>query len=591
MSRAVLRAYQLAMKQGIRAKWAAGAQCVMGLTATGSGKTVTMASTAADLLAEGAVVVVQAHRAELVGQLSLALAREGIRHNLICSTKVRKQIVDAHLDELGRSFFDPAARCYVESVDTALKRSPHPGVTHVFTDEGHHVLIANKWGRALLKYPDAKYLLMTATSNRADGKGVARVCAGLVDALEVGPGLAELMAMGMLTTYQILHAKASDLDMSGVEIGANGELNQQQSARAVHKSKKIVGDAVRHYLQHAAGKLCIVFAVDIEHARELTERYCAAGVRAELVTGEDLDDVRLGAMKRFKARETTVLVNVDLFGEGTDVPGVEVVQMCRPTASFALFCQMIGRMLRLNIAPFLMQQWDSISVPDRLAYIAASDKPHALLIDHVGNIDTTFKVGDVEYSGPPEGFTGWNIEGRTRSRNTGSGIPQRTCLKCFQAYERHWLECPYCGEAAPEPAARGGPEEVDFDLRWYDPNLLAELRAKVQWIDGPAKLPSGLSAEAQRAAHHNWNARQAAQHHLRAAIAHWAGVEGHDNDTVNYRKFGLTFGIGVPHALVLGATEADKLRERIDQKCNRQSRLGPSAGALVLPQLPTLPTV
>lgn len=562
----VLRGYQQELKAGAMEKYEAGAKCVMITAATGGGKTATMASTVSDLQNADKSGIVQAHRSELVGQLSLALAKEGVIHDLTCSAGVRRQIIDNHIRKLGKSFYSPRARWSVESVHTAIGRAAKVATDYVFQDEGHHVLYGNLWGRALRMYPDSRYFLATATAGRADGKGLGAHADGVVNALVEGPGLGALMSQGYLVTYDILHPTASDLDLTGVHIGANGEFNQAEVAEAVKKSSKIVGDAVGTYLEHARDKLCIVFAVDIEHATTLLQAYVAAGVPAELVTGKDLDSARLGVLERFERRETHVLINVDLFGEGTDVPGVEVVQMCRPTASFPLFCQQIGRMLRLDIPPFLMSVWESLSVPERLHQIAASRKPKALLIDHVGNILRSFNICGFKYSGPPEGFTAWSLEGKQR-RNTGGAIPERTCLGCFQPFPRFEKYCPYCGQEVPEPdpSARGDVKHVDGNLQWYNVELLAKMRADVMRIDGPPLLPQGLEGMARAGAMKAWHARQNAQAALRWSMAYWAGRVAHKGDNeVLYKLFYFTFGIDALGALALSAADATKLKEKID---------------------------
>lgn len=569
-----LRGYQLQLKQGIYDAWRGGAQCVVGVTATGSGKTVTMASMAAELSGRG---LVQAHRAELVGQLSIALAREGVRHNIIAAKKNIKAIAGAHMEEFGRVFYDPRANWCVASVDTLIKR-PDPMahlVNWVFTDEGHHVLAENKWGKAMSAYPNAKRLLMTATPCRADGQGLGLHHDGLADAMVLGPGLAQLMAEGYLTTYRVAVPLASDLDISDVHITAGGDYNQQEGARAVKRSKKIVGDIVQNYRENAPGKLAIVFAADIEHAQTITDAFNAAGVAAALVTGETDEGDRRDTMKRFKARQLHVLVNVDLFGEGVDVPAVEVVIMARLTASFSLFSQMIGRMLRLFITPELMAAWGTFTPAQRHAHIAASPKPFGVLFDHVGNVYREFKVGNTVYGGYPklslpEGFTNWDLDRRQRrSSGAGEGIPQRMCTGCFKPYERIYDACPYCGADAPPPALRGGPQQVDGDLRYLDEQILATCRSQLIAIDGQPRIPQNVSPVVQAAMIKTHHERQRQQAFLRQAIAQWAGWHHMDSEAVNHRRFFHTFGVTTVQAITLGAGDAAKLTERINNDMER----------------------
>ena len=52
-------------------------------------------------------------------------------------------------------------------------------------------------------------------------------------------------------------------------------------------------------------------------------------------------------IEQFKAGETQVLVNVDLFGEGFDCPDVEFIQLARPTLSLSKYLQQVGRGMRV----------------------------------------------------------------------------------------------------------------------------------------------------------------------------------------------------------------------------------------------------
>lgn len=559
-----LRGYQIRLKDGIYDAWQRGARNVVGVTATGSGKTVTMANMAREL---GGIGRVQAHRAELVGQLSIALGQEGVRHNIVAAKSTVKAIAAAHMEEFGRIYYDPRANWSVGSVQTIIRR-PDPDahrVQYVFTDEGHHVLADNIWGKGLSLYPNARGLLMTATPTRADGKGLGRHHDGLADAMVLGPGLREQIEQGFLTGYRVAAPTASDLDMSDVHITASGDYNQQEAARAVKRSRKIVGDAVENYQALASGKLAIVFAADIEHGNTLAEAFNLAGVPAAMVTGDTEEADRRAIMRRFKARELRVLVNVDLFGEGVDVPAVEVVIMCRPTASFALYCQCIGRMLRLNISPILMGAWDTFTAAQRLAHIAASAKPFGILIDHVGNVYREFNVGGHKYSGLPEGFEKWTLDRRQRRASSGGdAIPVRMCGECFKPYERCFDACPYCGAAAPEPAVRGGPQQVDGDLRFLDDATLAKLRGAITVIDGSARTPQNVAPNVQAAAIRAHHERQAAQALLRNAMAQWAGWHHADTLATNHKRFYYRFGVDVLSAMALGAGDAAELMGRIN---------------------------
>lgn len=561
-----LRGFQTELKADANDAFAAGARAVLMQLSTGGGKTVIMGSFARDHAAmpwdmrypAGCAI---AHRSELVSQISQQLAREGVQHGLIASDKVIKGIVANHVEEFGRPFYNARAAWRVASVDTINKRDGLDGwgrsVGMLFIDEAHHVLRENKWGKAVDMFPNSRVLLPTATPIRADKKGLGRDAHGIADALVEGPPMRWLIDNGYLTDYKVFCVPPSDLELDGVPLSASGDFSPERLREAVHKSKKIVGDVVDTYVKYARGKLGVTFAVDIEAAREITEAFNRAGVPAAVLTGEDSEDYRRATIRRFKNRELWQLVNVDLFGEGFDLPAIECVSFARPTASFALYSQMWGRALRLMISQILAGAWDSYTAAQRLAFIADSGKPFAFIFDHAGNF--------YRHMGPPDKPMDWTrgmSAGSKRKSAADDGIPMRVCLnpKCAFPYERIYNVCPHCGTAAPPPAERGGPATVDGDITQIDPQLLAMYRGEQSRIDGPAPNLSGAAHVAGIRNHMN---RQAAQHRLREVIAYWYSSHGDADSSVNFRRFWFTFGVDAMQALTLGTADADAMRQRI----------------------------
>ncbi|WGH28569.1 P-loop containing nucleoside triphosphate hydrolase [Vibrio phage 13VV501A] len=63
-----------------------------------------------------------AHRQELVGQISLALARQGVMHDIVAPRPVVRFCSNQHVEELGQSFYSPSAPGFVGGVDTVIRR-------------------------------------------------------------------------------------------------------------------------------------------------------------------------------------------------------------------------------------------------------------------------------------------------------------------------------------------------------------------------------------------------------------------------------------------------------------------------------------
>jgi len=555
-----LRPFQSKLEAEIYGAWNAGAANVMPVAATGSGKTVVLSKLLHD---EPGASIAIAHRQELVSQISIALARNGVRHRLVGAKKgsaLIRVISTLQVAELGYNFFDPNAKTGVGGVDTIIRMGSDPFFDQVrfgVQDEGHHVLRENKWGKAAAKCKRARWLFPTATPLRADGKGLGRHADGLVDAMVLAPIMREIINMGYLTDYRIF-APPSDLDLSQVPISqTTGDFNSDKLRKAVHKSH-ITGDVVSHYLKLAPGKLGVTFCVDVETATEQAAAFRAAGVPAEVVSSNTPDALRAQILRRFKAREILQLVNVDLFGEGFDLPAIEVVSFARPTESFALFCQQFGRALRLMLTGEELKGYDFLSDVGRREVIARSSKPVAIIIDHVNN---------VLRHGLPDAVRTWSLDRReSRGSKVSDAIPLRVCINehCMQPYERIYKCCPHCGHYPPPPS-RSAPEFVDGDLMELDAATLAVLRGEIERIDNSPVIPYGASAEVVGAVKRRHWERQQGQKSLRNVIAWWAGLQHAQGrgESESYRRFYLRFGTDIATAQALNARDAGELAERV----------------------------
>ena len=101
------RDYQQKAYDEIHEVWDAGARNVCAVMPTGAGKTVLSSGIVRDNKSASAVI---AHRQELVGQLSIALARNEVRHRIIAPDKLIKLLVGLQIQETGNSFMTPVRR-------------------------------------------------------------------------------------------------------------------------------------------------------------------------------------------------------------------------------------------------------------------------------------------------------------------------------------------------------------------------------------------------------------------------------------------------------------------------------------------------
>lgn len=551
----VLRHYQEELLSGIFGAWASGQKNVLAVSPTGSGK----AYSAATVVKRKAVpTCVMVHRGELVAQLSESLADLGITHRVVASASTVSMCVTRHMKKYGRSFIHPQSPVGVASVQTICKRLDKlrqwlSTLRLMLIDEAHHAIASQYVSVFEALHADCDLLGVTATPDRCDRKSMARVQKGVFDVMVEGPTPKWLISEGYLSPYKY-YAPPPSIHMDEEDISpGTGEFKAEAVRRKTHESR-IVGDMVRVYQEYAPGKQAIAFVVDIETAHGVAKAFNDAGIPAAAVSGKTPDTVRMSIMDKFAAKQLRVLVNVDLFDEGLDLPGVDCVIMGRPSMSLGKVRQQIGRALR----PVYAKGYDLTTRAGRLAAIAAGPKPFAIIIDHVENY-VRHKFPDTERI--------WSLirpDGTRKSKNRDDEIPLRSCTECYQPYEAIYSACPHCGHK-PEPTSRSAPEFVDGDIIEFSPELIAQLSGEIARIDGPAQIPYGASDIVKRSIEKRWTERQESQGALREMIALWAGhgKAAGKADSEMYREFYFRFGIDVMGAQALGVNEANELREKI----------------------------
>ncbi len=535
-----LRPDQEKLKLDTYSAWNAGARNICMVLPTGGGKSVVLSDIVADKLRMGRRQAVIAHRNELVSQLAGHLARREIPHRIIAPSNIVSQIAAEQRAEFGRSFINQTAVTAVSGVDTLLARADElttwlPQIDDWTIDEGHHVLAENKWGRAVALFTNAIGLGVTATPSRADGKGLGAHADGVYNAMTQGPTMRQLINLGALTDYEFALPE-TDFYIDDDAITDAGDYSPKKM-REASKRSHITGNIVVEYVKHAFGKRAICFATDIETATEIAQNFKSFYIPAEAVSSKTPVAVRAEYIRRFRSGQITVLINVDLFGEGFDVPACEVVIMGRPTASLGVYLQQIGRGLRVM-----------------------AGKRVGLIIDHVGNW---------KRHGFPDKFHKWTLdrrEKRAKKKPDPDDIPLTRCLnpQCGKPYERITPYCPHCGfTPVPAPGGRGSPEKVDGDLVLLDREALARLRGDTV-LDDPATvaaravyasggIPIGNRImEAQRL-------KIEAQERLKQAIAQWAGIQRAigRGDQESYRRFYHAMGADVLSVLSKERSAAD----------------------------------
>ena len=361
----MLRGYQQEMLDRLYVAWNRY-RSVMVQMPTGTGKTVLMGEVIRRKMAEvrrkkSDGILIVAHRRELLDQIRGTVKYFGIDME-------KEHLVVESIQKLSRLMSD--GRSKMEDVPFS------PSL--VIIDEAHHAL-AKTYRGLWERWPEAKVLGLTATPCRLSGEAFT----DLFDVLLQSWSIQTFIDKGWLSDFEYVSAAPDNPLLEKVhglsKRGADGDYQTKEMV-SVMDCEESIAHLYRTYAAFAGGKKGIVYAINREHAVHIAGYYAERGVRCAVIDSKtpakeraDLvlayrEGLSLGTGPLFESstsnsrdlspvngdgessgpRGIDVLVNVDIFGEGFDVPEVEFIQLARPTLSLSKYLQQVGRGMRIS---------------------------------------------------------------------------------------------------------------------------------------------------------------------------------------------------------------------------------------------------
>lgn len=180
---------------------------------------------------------------------------------------------------------------------------------------------------------------------------------------------------GYLVGPECFLSEAKSFDLTLVDEEA-GEWNKQQLA-AVLTAEHFAQEVTSLVLSTYRNEPSVVYACNRRQAelfRDVFDRY---GARVSLVHCRQDEVERKANMDAFKAGDTKIILNVGILGYGWDFPALRNIYMAAPTRSLSRYEQRLGRGTR----PLPGVIHPEMTRDERLAAIAASDKPHFRIFD------------------------------------------------------------------------------------------------------------------------------------------------------------------------------------------------------------------
>lgn len=330
---AKLRPYQQKIKDDIFRRWGFHYSVMLQMP-TGTGKTVLFSSIINDLSSvNGTKILIIAHRTELIDQIDSWLEKYGIPHGIIQGGRER------HLE---RPIQIASIQTYTNKHNSTIMEDFKP--EFIIIDEAHHAK-ADTYKSLWTAYPDAWKLGVTATPYRLNHAPFMDLFSTLV----MSSPMDDFIKKGFLSQYVFL-ADNPNGDMSKAIDSIKGRSSTgdyviKDLLQNLNIDKFIKYD-ISCYLKYAKGKKGIVYAINVEHGKNLCLAYHGIGVKAEFIDSNTPKKERHEIVERFRNGETEVMVNCNIFSEGFDCPDIEFIQMTRPTYSLAMYLQQVGRGLR-----------------------------------------------------------------------------------------------------------------------------------------------------------------------------------------------------------------------------------------------------
>jgi superfamily II DNA or RNA helicase/HKD family nuclease len=334
--------YQLDMLEQLHTERAHGRRRNLVVAATGTGKTVVAAFDYARLCKQYGGrprLLFIAHRIEILQQ-ALRTYREVLR--------------DPSFGQLlsGNSPLNSPDHLFatIESLHSneLLDRCGESYWHTVVFDECHRIAAAS-FDAIAKRIKPIVMLGLTATPERSDGKPIA----AYFDSRPDGSPAVELrlwhaLDLQLLAPFEYFACDDST-DLRAIPWRQPGESGLLDNVLTGNDARaRLIVNEWRRLCADPRQSKAIAFCASVRHAEFMTDQFNRAGLPALCLTGQSTPAEREAAPVALATGKVCVIVTVDLFNEGVDIPVVDTLLLLRPTQSPVLFQQQIGRGLRLS---------------------------------------------------------------------------------------------------------------------------------------------------------------------------------------------------------------------------------------------------
>lgn len=414
-----LRPYQAQCVQQVSEKLSTHGRVLL-IAGTGAGKTIMASRLIVDLVAKDWRTLFLVHRDILIQQTVEKLVNTDLSYGIIA----------------GDYPINLKAQVQIASIQTLSRRGKQwllenfPFQVAIF-DEAH---LTNWFKFALELFPPLPHtqktlaIGLTATPWR---RSKFQSMGDIYPISVLAPLPHELIEQGFLVPFS--YYSIGKLERQGL-ILKNGEYTQA-SLKVKCNTPEMIRHIVEQWKLRASDRRTIVFAIDIEHSRQIAQAFSECGITAASVDGTMAIKTREQLYGQLAKGQLQVLCSCEALSEGFDVPVVSCVVLARLTTSKAKYFQQIGRGAR----------------------ILPGIKRDCMILDPVGLVSD---FGFLE-SLSEEDFSLSPCEREALQKGTA---PVKNCPNCSRLILATYPKCPQCDYVFPLKTAVASPQALHHQI-------------------------------------------------------------------------------------------------------------------------------
>jgi len=229
---------------------------------------------------------------------------------------------------------------------------------YIIIDEVHHAE-AESYKRVLEHFKPKFLLGMTATPERSDDADIFK-----------------LFDYNIAYEIRLHQALEEDLLCPFHYFAIEDFYVEKEKALAKDFSNLIGDERVEHIIQKmnfygysGEKRSALMFVSNVNETKEIADKLNQQGIKAQSLTSQDPEHIRELAIQNLEAKKLEVIVTVDIFNEGVDIPCLNQIILLRPTQSAIVYIQQLGRGLRKH-----------------------RDKKFVIILDFIANYENNFLI-------------------------------------------------------------------------------------------------------------------------------------------------------------------------------------------------------